>query len=76
MRYHAWAYGLDGDLRAIPGAGFSGLDRQSLGLIELPSAERAGLIWVLPEPAAATGTDRGLALDLGPIVSLAGSTGS
>jgi phenylpropionate dioxygenase-like ring-hydroxylating dioxygenase large terminal subunit len=66
--YHAWAYGLEGDLRAIPGAGFSGLDRQALGLIELPSAERAGLIWVLPEPATATGSDRDRALDLGPTV--------
>lgn len=46
--YHAWVYGLDGSLKAVPGDGFDDLDRSTMGLRQLPSAERAGLIWVLP----------------------------
>ncbi len=51
--YHAWVYGLDGSLKAIPGDGFDELARTEMGLIELPAAERAGLVWVLPQPVSA-----------------------
>ena len=45
--YHSWTYGLDGKLRGIPQpAGFEGVDRSKLGLVELPAWERFGLIWV------------------------------
>lgn len=47
--YHSWTYGLDGKLRGIPQAfGFEGVDREKLGLVELPAWERFGLIWVVP----------------------------
>lgn len=47
--YHSWTYGLDGKLRGIPQpAGFEGVDRSDLGLVELPAWERFGLIWVMP----------------------------
>lgn len=47
--YHSWTYGLDGKLRGIPQpAGFEGIDRSELGLVELPAWERFGLIWVMP----------------------------
>lgn len=47
--YHSWTYGLDGKLRGIPQpAGFEGVDRSRLGLVELPAWERFGLIWVMP----------------------------
>jgi phenylpropionate dioxygenase-like ring-hydroxylating dioxygenase large terminal subunit len=63
--YHAWVYGLDGSLRAIPGKGFDDVDRSEMGLKQLPTVERAGLIWVLPrqdtDPTSGP-------TDLGPIV--------
>ena len=36
--YHAWTYGLDGDLKAFPGAepGFDDVDKRTHGLIEVP----------------------------------------
>ncbi len=47
--YHAWTYGLDGKLRGMPQAfGFDGVDRDKLGLVELPAFERFGMIWVVP----------------------------
>jgi phenylpropionate dioxygenase-like ring-hydroxylating dioxygenase large terminal subunit len=45
--YHGWNYGLDGTLRAVPHEhGFPGLDRSERGLVEVPSQERAGLVFV------------------------------
>ncbi len=66
--YHAWVYGLDGSLRAVPGDGFADLDRDQARLIQFPTVERAGLIWVLPRPAAGADLDLGPAVDelLGP----------
>jgi len=47
--YHSWTYGLDGKLRGMPQAfGFDGVDREKIGLVELPVWERFGLIWVMP----------------------------
>ncbi len=47
--YHAWTYGLDGKLRGMPQPfGFDGVDREKLGLVELPAYEHFGMIWVVP----------------------------
>ena len=53
--YHAWTYGLDGDLKAA--AGFKnrpGFDAGQWGLVELPVAEWHGLIFVDGSGQAAT----------------------
>jgi phenylpropionate dioxygenase-like ring-hydroxylating dioxygenase large terminal subunit len=44
--YHSWAYDLNGDLLGQPLArdAFDGLDRESLGLLPVPVAERFGVI--------------------------------
>lgn len=45
--YHAWTYGLDGQLRHIPGqAGFPGVELEDNGLVEVGAAEKGGLIYV------------------------------
>lgn len=47
--YHAWNYGLDGKFRGMPQSfGFDGVDREKLGLVELPAYEHFGMIWVVP----------------------------
>ena len=47
--YHKWTYDLDGALRGLPqAAGFGEIEKSKLGLIELPTFERYGLIWVRP----------------------------
>ncbi|MFK8043531.1 aromatic ring-hydroxylating dioxygenase subunit alpha [Congregibacter sp.] len=45
--YHAWTYGLDGQLRHIPGReGFPGVELQDNGLVEVAAAEKGGLVYV------------------------------
>jgi phenylpropionate dioxygenase-like ring-hydroxylating dioxygenase large terminal subunit len=46
--YHAWTYDSGGTLVGLPGAeGFDGIDRAEHGLVELPSEERHGFLWVV-----------------------------
>jgi phenylpropionate dioxygenase-like ring-hydroxylating dioxygenase large terminal subunit len=46
--YHSWTYRLDGSLAGVPrGEVFAGLDRDRLGLVRLPAAERHGLLWAM-----------------------------
>ncbi len=49
--YHAWSYDTDGALVGIMDeAEFGAVARESHGLVKLPVLERAGLIWVTPDP--------------------------
>ena len=45
--YHAWTYGLDGQLRQIPGhSGFPGVELEENGLVEVGALEKGGLVYV------------------------------
>jgi len=48
--YHAWTYTTKGDLSSVPHGEscFPSLEREKLGLKELPCVERHGFIWVFP----------------------------
>lgn len=51
--YHAWTYGLDGGLQHVTHPeGFPHVDKKRCGLIRLPVAECAGLVWVVPDPSS------------------------
>jgi len=56
-RYHAWAYGLNGDLKRTSGSvdGFPGLDRAEHGLKEVATVEESGLIFVTLKTPVADG---------------------
>lgn len=62
--YHAWVYGQDGTLRAIPdeAKAFPGVRDERPGLTPLPLAEKYGMVWVIPTPADDHSTD----LDIDP----------
>jgi nitrite reductase/ring-hydroxylating ferredoxin subunit len=46
--YHRWSYNIDGSLRTITrGSTFGDIDKSEQGLIELPTEERHGFIWVV-----------------------------
>ena len=46
--YHAWSYGLDGSLKAIPGEeGFPGLATEDNGMVEVSAMEKGGLVYVM-----------------------------
>lgn len=52
--YHAWTYDRNGCLRStVDREGFSDLPRDQFGLVALPTQERHGLIWTLPDPDGA-----------------------
>lgn len=47
--FHAWSYRSDGSLASIAHPeGFRAVDPAELGLIELPSSERLGFVWLHP----------------------------
>ncbi len=49
--FHAWTFDLEGKLIGLPGKeGFEGIDRQDIGLIKVPVAERYGMIFVIATP--------------------------
>lgn len=51
--YHGWSYGTDGQLVSItyPDT-FGDVDRSELGLVELPTEEALGFVWVIDNPDA------------------------
>ncbi|MEH6525962.1 MAG: aromatic ring-hydroxylating dioxygenase subunit alpha [Sneathiella sp.] len=54
--YHSWTYGLDGNLKHIPGAdGFPGLDQATHGLVAVTAEERGGLIFVTQDDPVSNG---------------------
>lgn len=53
--YHAWAYGLDGKLKSIPGAdGFPDVDKESHGLVPVKAVEKFGIVFVTQDEAIST----------------------
>lgn len=49
--FHAWSYANTGKLIAITDEeDFGAFDKSCNGLIELPAVERAGMLWVHPQP--------------------------
>lgn len=49
--YHAWNYDTTGELKGVYNENeFGDLDKADNGLRQLPVLERAGLIWVIPNP--------------------------
>jgi phenylpropionate dioxygenase-like ring-hydroxylating dioxygenase large terminal subunit len=60
--YHGWTYDLTGKLLGTTDkVGFAGIDLAAHGLARLPSAEKHGMLFVRPKPAAA---GESLALDV------------
>lgn len=56
--FHGWSYDLDGKLKGVTKPyNFPDLDKHAFSLIELPVAERAGLIWIHPTPGATINLD-------------------
>lgn len=59
--YHAWSYDDQGRLVGVyGGTTFGDIDRAALSLTALPTAERAGLVWVSLTPGAAFDIDEWL----------------
>ena len=51
--YHGWSYDSDGSLRNITYAdSFGDVDTAQLGLVEIPTEERHGFVWVVDNPKA------------------------
>ena len=62
--YHAWTYGLDGKLLSRPDEqSFSGVEKATSGLVQIPCIERDGVIWASATP----GGDLDLDAHLGPV---------
>jgi nitrite reductase/ring-hydroxylating ferredoxin subunit len=63
--YHAWSYDLAGCLTGVYGEeSFGGVDRDSMGLFSLPTAERAGIVFVSLDRTATIDLDTWLGPEL------------
>lgn len=59
--YHAWAYGLDGTLKHIPGGeGFPDVDKAEHGLVPVKAEEKGGVVFVTQEEPISAGALEGL----------------
>jgi len=71
--YHAWSYGLDGQLKGVPRPEtFPGLHKRNMGLVQVPAREAGGLIWAAPHCKAETdapGSQPDFALAEGPLAA-------
>lgn len=69
--FHAWTYDLGGKLIGVPESeAFAGMDRKTRGLVELPAAEKYGMIFACATPGASFDIDEilgGLGPELGEI---------
>ena len=66
-RYHAWAYGLDGRLKNVPGdQGFPDLNRDAHNLISVRADERGGLVFVTQKEPLSEGAMAAIPDLLGP----------
>lgn len=54
--YHSWTYGLDGNLKHIPGQeGFPGIDMAEHGLVPVTAEERGGIVFVTQDAPISNG---------------------
>jgi len=64
-QYHAWSYDLAGCLLGVNAENtFGPVDKESMGLVQLPVAERAGLVFVSLTPGATIDLDAWLGAEL------------
>jgi len=64
-QFHRWTYSTEGALVGVPKSEhFGDLDINCFGLIELPSEERHGLLWVHPDPEGVINLKEQLGEDL------------
>ena len=63
--FHSWTYSNQGDLIAIPKEEqFGTVDKDCLGLIELPAIEQHGFLWVQPDKTGSLDVDDQLGAEL------------
>ncbi|MCH7580136.1 MAG: aromatic ring-hydroxylating dioxygenase subunit alpha [Chloroflexi bacterium] len=56
--FHNWTYSLEGTLIGLTkGDHFGDVDTSCRGLVELPAAERHGILWIHPDPAGTIDVD-------------------
>ena len=68
--YHRWSYDPDGSLRTITrDATFGEVDRKEHGLIEIPTEERHGFIWVVDNAHAEIDVAAWLGPDIDPMLA-------
>ncbi len=74
--YHGWSYDTDGALRSITyPETFGSVDTGSMGLVELPTEERHGFVWVVDDQDASIDVATWLGDDMDAILSSYGLEG-
>ena len=54
--YHSWTYGLDGQLKHVPGGhGFPDLDHEQHGLVPVEAVEKGGLVFITQDEPISEG---------------------